>query len=151
MTVNEKLMECGNGTPTVQQMYELRREFGKEVENDVVVEAAKSSIDVSAIRYDAKLSFDHIVKANESTKAFAKGNEWYTIPTSGCSDAYYFLLIAGKNGGTKNFSREVMQPVVDLLSDLSKVCGTDPYICDASFDNADDIYYFVIVADKLKN
>lgn len=151
MTVNERLMECGNGTPTVWQMYELGREFKQEFENDVIVEAAKSSIEVSALRYDAKLGFESIIKANENTKASAKGNEWYTIPPSGCTDTYYFLLVSGKNGETKNFGNEILKPVVDLLSDLSTICGTDVYLCDALFDNADDINYFVIVANKLKN
>lgn len=151
MTVNERLMECGNGTPTVQQMYELGREFKQEFENDVIVEAAKSSIEVSALRYDAKLGFESIIKANEKTKASANGNEWYTIPPSGCTDTYYFLLVSGKNGETKNFGNEILKPVVDLLSDLSTICGTDVYLCDAQFDNADDINYFVIVANKLKN
>ena len=150
MTVNQKLMEFGNGTPTVQQMYELSTRFVQDFNNDPVVEAAKSSIEVSAIRYDAKLAFEAILKASESDKAAAKGNEWYTIPPSGCSDTYYFLLVSGKNGDTKSFSKEILMPVVDLLSDLSTVCGTDVYLCDAQFDNADDIHYFVIVADNLK-
>ena len=150
MTVNEKLMECGNGTPTVQQMYELNRDFKQELGNDPIVEAAKSSIEVSALRYDAKLGFESIIKASETTKAAAKGNEWYTIPPTGCTDTYYFLLVSGKNGGTKNFSKEILMPVADLLSDLSTICGTNVYLCDAQFDNADDIHYFVVVADNLK-
>ena len=146
-TVNEIMMGFGNGTPTVEQMYSIRdrKEF---MVDDEVTKIVKAFVDTTNDSSEARISLEYYAVADESTVAHAEGNEWYTIPREGCKGEYWFLLVLGKNGGTKSFASEILDPVSTLLKTLEVDGCVFPDIVDVSLDNADDLHYFVIHTSK---
>lgn len=146
-TVNEIMMGFGNGTPTVEQMYSIRNHKEFMVE-DEITETVKTFIDAANTNGASKINLEYYAVADDSTTAHAEGNEWYTIPREGCKREYWFLLVLGKNGGTKSFATEILDPVSTLLKTLEVDGCVFPDMVDASLDNADDLYYFVIHTSK---
>lgn len=76
----------------------------------------------------------------------------YSYKESDYSDKteHSFLFILGKNGGTKVYEKEVLQPLIDIMTCMREMDAEDIYIADIELDNLDDIYYVVVVCQLPK-